>query len=177
MSLISTITNLASGGTTVLYRYAAIAGAILALCVGSFSFGLHQGGLKSKAAIATYADERDKALLAVQALQNDTNIKVVTKYITRTQVIHDHAEQIHNDIDHLTDTAVLSLGWLQSYNDSLGELPATPSGTSDPTPAIGAVTALSGIADNNATCLAYKARAEALMDYERQTQANIAKVK
>jgi len=174
MGILSSVTTLFSGGTSVLYKWGAIAGGILIVAVGSYFYGNHVGSMKSKVEIANYVDQRDKALIAIQALQGKTNVRVITKYVTRTQVIHDNQQHIQDDIKNVPDiNTVLSAGWLHVYNGSISELSGTTGTASDPTPAIKATDALSGIAVNNATCLEYKARAEALIEYELQTQANM----
>jgi len=173
MGILSSVTSVFTGGQSTLYKWLAIGGVLLALLVGSFLYGLHYGNLQSKTTIANYADQRDKALLAIQALQNNTNVKVVTKFVTRTQVIHDHNEQIKDDIGKLADSVQLSADWLRIYNDSIDQLSSTSSQSDGTTSGIKATEAISGITDNNATCLSYKAQLEAFQDWQRQTQANI----
>lgn len=175
MSILSSVTSLATGGQSTLYKWGAIVGGILVIAIGSFFYGKHLGDLQSKEQIASYVDQRDKALLAIQALQNNTNVKVITKFVTRTQVIHDHNDQIQEDIKKLTDSMLLSDDWLRIYNDSISELPDSTSEANGSATGIKATEALSGIANNNSICLSYKAQLEALQDWQRQTQANIQK--
>ena len=172
------ILSFATGGMSTVYKYAAIGGLALALAVGGFFYGLHVGNLQSKAAIATYADKRDKQDIDLLGLNTVTVNRIVTQTITQTKVIHDNAVQTSNiAITLVPDHELFSLGWVRTYNASTtGDVPSAAD-AADATPSsIEANAGLATITENNATCLLYKQRAEALMDWETSQQNNIATV-
>lgn len=156
------------------YRILAVFVIAVTLFVGGFAYGKHLGDQKSQATIATYTATRDKQDLDLLGVNLKTSDRIVVQTITQVNTIHDNNQKIQTIIRTVPDTSVLSAGWMRTYNLSAsGVVPSTTSGTEDATPTIKATDALSGIADNNATCLIYKQRAEAIIAFEDEVQKNI----
>jgi hypothetical protein len=145
--------SIATGGMSTIYKWLAIGGVILGMCVGAFFYGKHLGDQASAAAISAYAAKRDQQDIDLLGTSTTIGNKIVLQTKTITKVIHDNNNQIQSEIPTLADTAVLSSGWLRLYNASAsGTVPGPTSGT-DATPSgVKATDALSTIADNNAIC-------------------------
>jgi len=118
MGIISSITSLASGGMSTVYKYLAIGGVVLALLVGAFFYGKHFGDEDSKLAIANLTAKYEKQMTDLLGLQTVTNTKIVTQVVTKVVTIHDNKGKgdvaAHNDTDDAN--TVLSPKWTCIHN-------------------------------------------------------------
>lgn len=161
-----------------LYKAGALAAVAMGCLLGSYFYGLHTGHLAGKAAIAAYAAQRDKEEADLLGVNNTTAERIVVQTVTQTQIVHDKQIEIQHEIQTIPDNSTLSPDWVRLYDESIGVLPSATSGTPNTVAgpeAISAKDALSGITENNASCQVYRDRAEALMEYEKNLQQEIAK--
>lgn len=175
MGILDKVTTVFSGGSAVVYKWLAIGGIILSLCVGSFFYGKHLGDLTSKEEIAVYTQKRDQQALDLLGVNLQTADKIVTVYDTKVKVIHDTAKETANIATNIVpDREYFSRGWVRTYNASTTGSVPDATGASDGHPStVKANEGLAIITDNNATCLIYKQRAESLIDFAREQQKNI----
>src|ERR1017187_5243084 len=142
------------------YKYAAIAIAIGSLCFWSYGKGVS----KSNAVIASYQQKLLTEENQLSQLILPIETKIVTKYVTRTVIIHDNANTNSGIITSVVpDTGVLSTGWIAAHNAAVqGQLidktlasNTVPSGVTD-------TQALDVVSKNYAICLANKEQLIAL---------------
>jgi hypothetical protein len=166
-----------TGGMSTVYKWLAIGGVLLALCVGCFFYGKHLGDLQSKVAIAAFEVKHQQELTDLLGMQIVTADKIVTQLVTKTKIIHDigvNNENIANTI--VPDHQFLSLGWLRTHDASAIGTTADPTSANDGTPSTTqANTALATVVDNYATCQANAAELSSLQQWINETNANIAK--
>lgn len=178
MSIVSDVTTVATGGLSTVYKWLAIGGVLLALCVGCYFYGHHVGAMSGQVALADYQAKHDQEVTELLGVNQATADRIVLQTQTQVKTIYVHDKAIQEQIPSLTDTEHLSFGWVRLYNNSLspsGSVSSPTGGTDDAVEAIGAIDALKGITDNNTTCLTYKARVDAIVQFENEQQDNIAK--
>lgn len=121
MSLVGQIIGMGTGGLSVVYKWAAIGGAVLALCVGSFFYGHHEGALAGKAEIAAYAAKRDQQDIELLGVDLKTNDRIVIEYVDRIKVIHDNQTVDQNNAhnNEADKNTTLSKTWVCIFNSAV----------------------------------------------------------
>jgi hypothetical protein len=175
MGILSSITSVATGGMSTIYKYLAIGFIALGLAVGGYIYGVHMEGMKYKAQVAQLEAKYQKDETDLLGLQSVTNTKVVTQYVTKTVTIHDQVKQLQTQINDLHDDALLTAGWLRIADASAsGDVSSTPSPTDGTPSTITAKQELGVVTANYGTCNQDSAELSALQDWLTQTQKNVA---
>lgn len=177
MSIISSITSIASGGMSKVYKWLAILGVVLSIAVGSYFYGVHMESQKGKAEISAMKAKYEGEEADLLGLQTISTTRIVTQVVTKTVIIHDQANTINTLIPLVPDTQPLSVGWLSIYNASAtgSEVDAASAsdGSSSGTTASGA---LPTITNNNEVCRAQAVQLQGLIDYINAYNANVDEV-
>lgn len=83
MSILATIlgkvAGVASGGMSVVYKYLAIAGVVLAIAIGSYFYGHHVGTLAESNAILKQATKQQIKTITIEHTQTVIDTTAVTK--------------------------------------------------------------------------------------------------
>lgn len=159
------------------YKILGAVSAFILIISVSFGFGYHQGTAISDHVISAYSEQAVKQLDKLEERQQETNTKIVTKYITGVQKIHDK-EIVYRDV---AATSVpkqnqLSVGWIYEHDKAAQGLPLDPEKAKDPNPSgVYDNEALGTIASNYTICDKNSNQLIALQAWLNETQGNIKK--
>lgn len=171
MSILTTVT----GG---IYKWIAMAGIGLGLAVGGFFYGRHVGAEVSKVAISNYENKVTTQDNEINSLLTPEAIHIATEYTTKVVHIKDTGKTNDQIITNtVTDKQFLSHGWVSDYNASITGNAIDPTTSANgASSGLTAAAALTGIADNNTTCLNYKEELSGLQAYINGYNAAVNKV-
>lgn len=112
------ILSFATGGMSTVYKYLAIGGVALALAVGCYFYGRHDGTEAGKLAIAQLTAKYEKQLTDLLGVQTITNTKIITQVVTKIVTIHDNANKGDQAAQNDTDdkNIILSPKWTCIHN-------------------------------------------------------------
>jgi hypothetical protein len=164
------------GIMATVYKYVAIVGIVLAIAVGSYFYGVHQGDLVSKVAIAQYVQKTTLLQNQLDKALEPQEIQILTKYITK--VIHDKQTEVDNHA--IIQTKVkdvpasnvaadnvskfLSNGWVSVHDAAASDTTVDSVAAANDTPStFTAIDALNTVNANYAACNEYR---EELIDLQ-----------
>jgi len=174
-SLFSKAAGMVTGGVTSYWKYIAIFVVACSVLGGVSLWSYDKGVAKSNAVIANYqlklSQDETKLSQAVTVIQT----QVITKYVTKTVTIHDHAKTNATVINSVVPgISILSSGWISAHNAAAQGLIVDPTLAAVVTPSgVTESQALGVVADNYSTCLAIRENLIALQQLEIQVQQAI----
>lgn len=131
----SVLTSLLSGGMTTVYKYLAIGGAVLAIGVGAFFYGVHTGSADETAAVAQAAANQNAKTVVTVEKQTVVDTSAVEGLSTQLAKVNGTNAKLQAQLKQLQEsqlttitpatptapaTCQLSPSWVQLYNSSLG---------------------------------------------------------
>ena len=136
MSILSSITSVVSGGSSTVIKYAAIAGAVLALAVGSFFYGNHVGSLAEKNAVLAQAAKQQQKTITIVQKQTVVDTTAVAALQKKVDQLAGTNAKLKSQINGLATSALtvitlptkiqpdatcsLSSDFVKLYNQSIG---------------------------------------------------------
>ena len=161
-----------------IYKWLAISGVILAMCVAAFFYGKHLGDERSKQVIAEYNAKKlalDNDLQEIEVKSNQHVVDQFQNAITVTKTVVKTNEKTIYVYVH--DTELLSIGWVLSHDASAAGNTIDTTAAANGTPStFTAVDALATVNNNYGTCKETAEQLISLQDWITQHNADIAKV-
>lgn len=132
MGIISSITSLASGGMSTVYKYLAIGGIALGLAVGGFMYGEHVRGAMDSAAQLKQDVKQEKQVITITKIQTVVDTSAVDALQTKLDSANAKNAGLQKQLADLKSsnltvvtgtganaTCSLAPDWINLYNGSI----------------------------------------------------------
>jgi len=121
--------SLFTGGATTVYKYLAIIGTVLSLCIGSYFYGVHNGSLSQKVAVGQQINKDQQKVITITKTQTIVDNSAVAAVQQKLDAEKSKTSELQRRVNALsanqlfvttsTGKCNLSPDWVQLYNESV----------------------------------------------------------